>query len=181
MGTRPQSVFRRDRVSQDRCSRQVVTRGTRSVTSSFWTARRPALYFSMLTFRTPGRRAPADCGVLQRCAVTRTNPVSLPSLMDEPVPRRIGVIATQSLERSFRDELGLAQQRGALTLAQFSGGPRWMNLCPPQNLVRHPIADSGKTVLHEQNRFDRRFTMSIQELVEKRPIELRRNDFGNIA
>ena len=92
--------------------------------------------------------------------------------MDEPVPRRIGVIATQSLERSFRDELGLAQQRGALTLVQFSGGPRWMNLCPPQNLIRHPVADSGKAILHEKDGFDRRFPMSIQELVEKLPIEL---------
>jgi hypothetical protein len=93
--------------------------------------------------------------------MARANPVSLPSLMDEPVPGRIGVIATQSLERTFRDELCLARQSGALTVAQFSGGPRWVNLCPPQNLVRHPIADSGKAILHEKDGFDRRFPMSI--------------------
>src|SRR6202795_1702465 len=109
--------------------------------------------------------------------MARANPVSLPSLMDEPVPGRIGVITAESFERSFRDELGLAQQRGALILAQFCGGLRWMNLCTPQNLVRHPVADSGKTVLHEQDAFDRRFPMSIHEVVDEFLVELPWGDF----
>jgi hypothetical protein len=47
---------------------------------------------------------------------------------------------------------------------------------PPQNFVRHPVADSRKPTLQKQNGLDRRFAMSIQELIDKLLIELRRGD-----
>src|SRR5207244_10669208 len=55
------------------------------------------------------------------------------------------------------------------------------DFCTPQDCIRHPIADSGKTVLHEQNGFDRRFTVSMQKLRDEFKIEVWRSDFGNIA
>src|ERR1700730_12369975 len=56
-----------------------------------------------------------------------------------------------------------------------------MNFRAPEDFVRHPVADSGKAVLHEQDGFDRRLPMSIQELTDEPLIKLGRIDFGNVA
>ena len=128
---------------------------------------------SLLTARTPGGSAAPDCRAVQYGLMTRANAAAFPPLMNEPAARWIRVIHAESFECAFRDELGFAQQRGALQLAQFSGWPGRTNLRSPQDFIGHPVPDSGEAVLHEQDGFDRRFTMSIQELIDKFAIELR--------
>jgi hypothetical protein len=56
-----------------------------------------------------------------------------------------------------------------------------MNFRAPENFVRHPITNSGKSVLHEDDGFNRCLAMSIQELIDEFLVELSRSNFGNIA
>ena len=101
--------------------------------------------------------------------------------MDQPTPRRIGIIFAKRAQRFARDELCCTKERVALPRSQFAGRRGRMNPRAPENLIRHPITDSRETALHKQDGFDRRFAMSIQESLDELSVELLRNDFGNIT
>ncbi len=113
--------------------------------------------------------------------MSRTNSCGLPFLMDQPTPRRIGIILSERAQRSARNELRGVKECVALRRSQFAGEYGRMNSAPPKNLIRHPIADPRETTLHEQDGFDRRFAMPIQKLLDETPVECMRNDFWNIG
>ena len=93
--------------------------------------------------------------------MARADSTAFPFLMNEPVLGRIGEIFAESLQRAADDEFRGAKNRGALEGTQFVDSLRWQNFCPPQDFVGHPITDSRKTALHQQDGFDRCFTMPI--------------------
>ncbi|MEY2485007.1 MAG: hypothetical protein QOH39_655 [Verrucomicrobiota bacterium] len=55
-----------------------------------------------------------------------------------------------------------------------------MDFRPPENFVRHPVTNSGKTILHEKNGLDRRFAMAAEKLINEFLIEVGGNDFGSV-
>jgi hypothetical protein len=62
--------------------------------------------------------------------------------MDQPTPRRIGIIFAKRAQRFARDELRRAKEQIALRRSQFAGRRGRMNPRTPENLIRHPIPDS---------------------------------------
>ena len=54
-----------------------------------------------------------------------------------------------------------------------------MNSRPPENLIRHPIADPGEALLQEEQGFDRRPAVSPNELLEPAPSETGRVNLGS--
>src|SRR5438128_12589126 len=100
MGTRPQPLLRRHRISQNRRAHCAVR--SSNLRLAFW---------------APRSRASADGGVAQRSAMARADAGAAPALMNEPAARRIGEIFTESFERAAHDEFRLVQQRGAFVLA----------------------------------------------------------------
>jgi hypothetical protein len=51
-----------------------------------------------LAFRATCRRAAPDNSVAQLCAMKRTNTVAFPLLMNQPIPRWVGEILSESLQ-----------------------------------------------------------------------------------
>src|SRR6187455_2893497 len=51
-----------------------------------------------------------------------------------------------------------------------------MNRCAPEDFVCHPVADAGKTFLHEQNRFDRCPRAPLEEFTDCLAVESWRED-----
>src|SRR5205823_6675976 len=48
---------------------------------------------------------------------------------------------------------------------------RWHDFRPPQDFVRHPVADSGKSGLHQYHSFNWRLAVTIKESSEKLAVE----------
>src|SRR5947207_10175562 len=113
--------------------------------------------------------------------MTRANPPALPFLMDEPTSRWIREIFTECSQRFFDDEFRFEKKTCSLPRCQFISGRSRIDSRSPKYLVRHPVADSGETVLHEQDGFDRCFEVSIQELIEEPPVKFPGTDLGNIT
>src|SRR5881296_454756 len=112
MGRRPQPIFRRYRISQDRRAchdvRSPLAIGgdaLRHVPLVFWTAQRPSLP-SPLTLWAPGGGATGDGGVAKRLPMNWADAVAFPFLMDEPVLRRVGEIFAECFQRTPDDEFG---------------------------------------------------------------------------
>ena len=54
-----------------------------------------------------------------------------------------------------------------------------MNFRAPQDFVRHPVPDAGKSALHEQDRFDRSFPVPAQKFIDKFLIETALDNLGD--
>ena len=113
--------------------------------------------------------------------MTRANPPALPFLMNEPTSRWIGEIFTECSQRFFDDEFRFEKKIGPFQRRQVVSGRSWIDSRSPKYLIRHPVADSRETVLHEQDGFDRCFRVSIQELIDEPPVKFRGADLGNVT
>ena len=102
----------------------------------------------------------------------RTDAGLLPLLMDQPVRRQIGEIGPDDAERFARDKPRFSEQSRPLRSGQCASRSRGRNLRAPKNFVRHPVPDSNEAALEQQNSFDRRTSVMIEERVQKIAIEL---------
>ena len=101
-----------------------------------------------------------------------TDSVILPLLMDQPTRRQIREIGPDDPERFARDKPRLSEQSRPLRSGQCAGRRRRRNLRAPKNFVRHPVSDSNEAALEQQNSFDRRACVPVEERVQKTAIEL---------
>jgi hypothetical protein len=99
--------------------------------------------------------------------------------MDQPIRRRIGKIGTDDPQGFSCDKPGLPEQSRSLRRRQCTRWNGGRNLSAPKNLVRHPVPDSNKPTLQQQDRLDRRPRVTSEERVHKRAIKFVGGDVGS--
>ena len=99
--------------------------------------------------------------------MARTKAAGFPPLVNEPGARGVGEVGRDDPQRLARDEAGLAQEEGALGLPKIGGHSSRCDFGAPQNFVGHPITDAGEAALQEEDSFDRRATVTIEEAAEE--------------
>lgn|GEM_PF-6567380 len=92
--------------------------------------------------------------------------------MDQPIRRQIRKIRPDDAERFARDKPRLSEQSRSLRSRQCACRSRRRNLRAPKNLVRHPVSYSNEATLEQQDSFDRRAGVTIEERVQKSSIKL---------
>ena len=100
--------------------------------------------------------------------------------MDQPRFRWIGEVLSERAQRFAGDKFRFLEQYRTLLSSEPGAVNCRMNLCAPQNFIRHPITDSGKTILHQQDRFNRRLSVSSQKFIDEFLIETALTYFWNI-
>ncbi len=99
-------------------------------------------------------------------------------MLEEPRLWRVGEIVPDDLNGALGDEAGFLEGGFQLVLVDSPGSGARMNLGLPEDFVRHPIADSRKTILQQQHRFDRCAAMLLQKGFESIKCKARRGYAG---
>ncbi len=97
----------------------------------------------------------------------RTNSFGIPSLVNQPRARQMRIVHAEDFERLAGDNPRLAPHNFSFLLAESLCRPARKDVRSPQNLVRHPIANSRKTFLSQQDRLDRRAAVPLKKAVEE--------------
>jgi hypothetical protein len=79
--------------------------------------------------------------------MARTYTLAFPLLMNQPITGRIAEIRPDDTQRFTRNKTGLVEQTRALGGGERAGRGQRRNLRAPENLIRHPVSDSGESAL----------------------------------
>jgi len=117
----------------------------------------------LLATPAPAGRSPADLRARQSRAVAGTDPAGPPAPVEKPRGGRIVEIRADRPHSFAADEAHFAKNFLRLRRTYFACKPRGTNTRPPQNFIRHPIADAGETVLPQQRRLDGHAPMALEK------------------
>ena len=90
-----------------------------------------------------------------------TYPAPGPSFVEKPASGRIGIIFGDDGQSPAADPAQNSPQSAQLLPVDAAGWDAWMSLRPPQDFIRHPVADTGKTILEQQGALDRQPPVSV--------------------
>lgn len=130
---------------------------------------------SALTTRAPNCGSSSNCVATERCAMLRTLAFPRPAFMKQPAARRIRPIPSHRLQGSAANESNPAPKSPLMRTGQAVARQAWLKSRLPKDFVRHPIANTGKSVLQQQRRLHRQLAMSSQKVVH----EVQRKLVGN--
>ena len=84
----------------------------------------------------------------------RAESTRFPAVREEPRSRRIGSVLTDDAEGIVANLANVGMEIGNCFLREESSVGSWGKACSPKNFVGHPVADAGKELLHEEERFE---------------------------
>ena len=95
-----------------------------------------------------------------------------PPLMKQPAARWISKGCAHVPKCFAADETQCPPERTQLGLIQIAAPLVWIDLRPPEDLIRHPVPDSRESRLQEQDAFERKLRVPRDEPLHIGPLEL---------
>ena len=86
--------------------------------------------------------------------------------MIEPSARRIGEIVADVFHRASTDEPGFLPQRVELRSGNLSARSQRIQFRAPEDFIRHPVADAGEMILHQQQSLERQTAAAHQHIAQ---------------
>ena len=136
---------------------RALPRGQRtpSLSGCKWRDSLTALAFQLLATPAPGCIASPNHRMIQLDPVLRAVPGLVPTLMNEPIDRRIAPVSANCFQRNPANGTHHPKQLANAGIIQTPGGKARVQVCLPKDLVGHPIPDARKKFLNQEQPLQR--------------------------